>query len=193
MDSFYDAAFFVVGVLLVAFVLWRQPKWDPVNIDRSNFKLRVPSVVFLVLIGVAVASVTVYFRHERFEEAKRRTAEELTSTRARVKLLEDQVEEHERRYRRLSTLELVVELKFPPDVPTSKLVFQGLVRSPGEPAPDIRQVDLVSSDQGVVKLRVSGLSPGDQVGFAARRGQELWSSEQFEVPAIGRLDMRKVQ
>jgi hypothetical protein len=191
MDSLYDAAFFVFGLLLVAFVLVRQPKWDPVNFTRGSFVLRVPSAVFLVCLGIAVAAVGAYFRYERIQDARLQTSENLKRSAAEVAFLQRQLEEHRQELLRFRMYELGVELSFPTNVAGKKLLFQGLVRKPGDPVPKLREVDVVETRQNVVTLKIAGLNAGDRVGFIVEDGTVRWRSEPFEVPATARLSMTK--
>jgi hypothetical protein len=203
VDIAFDAAFFLVGMALAAFVLWRQPKWDPVNVSRSNFTLRVPSAVLLVMLGFAVASIGAWFRYERFADARTNLASRLQSAEADRERLKADAAEARADLQRSRAFDLVVELTIPEAVSRklnsldsrtrSQVTLQGLVRKPGDPAPRIREVFIGETNPGVVTVRIGDLNAGDRVSFAVQDGPDRWVSDTFAVPATTRMEMKKAQ
>ena len=205
IDIVFDVAFFVAGMALAAFVLWRQPKWDPVNVTRSNFTLRVPSVVLLVLFGFTIASIGAGFRYQRFVDARSDLATKARITEAerdKEKLKADTAREFAE-VLRSRAFELVVELSMPENMSRrlsssdkrvrDQVVLQGLVRKPADPIPKIREVSVGEISHNIVSVRIGDLTAGDRVNFAVQDGAEQWVSEIFSVPTTPRLDMKREQ
>jgi hypothetical protein len=205
IDIVFDVAFFVAGVALAAFVLWWQPKWDPVNVTRNNFTLRVPSVVLLVLFGFAIASIGAWFRYQRFIEARTDLSNQARiaeADRDREKFKADMAEQIAD-VMRSRAFELVVELSMPENVSRKlsspdkrirdQVTLQGLVRKPADPIPKIREVSVGEISHNIVSVRIGDLTAGDRVNFAVQDGADRWVSEIFAVPTTPRLEMRKEQ
>ncbi|MGH9330549.1 MAG: hypothetical protein ACRD09_08910 [Vicinamibacterales bacterium] len=195
-DLIWDVVFLLLGLLLIAYALVRPPRWDPVNIARGEFTFRVPSAVFLIVLGVLVASVGIFFRYQRYDARLADTLEQVNANKQVIESLNRRVQEMRDDLLRFRSYELFVELTFPETVEASGMSLQGLVRKPGSPAPSVREVQLISAREKLLMIRIENLNAGDKVTFAAvepRRSRTWMSTADYEVPAVAKLDMRNAR
>jgi hypothetical protein len=194
MEQWQDYVFLLAGLTLVAWVLVRPPRWEPVNVQRGDLVLKVPAAAFLVVAGLAMASVGVFFRYRNYEgmissevEATRAALQKAEATKLMVEDLHGEIE-------RLRAHDVYVDLQFLETLPPGEITFQGLVSPPGElGAPQVRPADIIERRAGnkVVTVRLAGLHKGDRVAFGAIMGGLRWKSPMFDVPGKASVSMEK--
>jgi len=185
-----DIAYFIAGIALIVLSLAcaRYLRPSPMEVASKTLgSLKIDLVALLVVAGVAMTSVGVFFRWQDYETKLQSLGQSQSSMRGEIDALARQID-------RFRSYDVNVALQFKESIELRSLKVQTLVKRPGgdwaladgiSPSASMEANNLVS-----VKLR--GLNPGDFVRFRVEQGKRAWRSRVIEVPVFT-LDMDEVR
>lgn len=191
MKDAYDFIFLGLGIVILVFALiWsRRPPRPPVEIavGKLGLSLKADTVPFLILLGVIVAGVGVFFRYKGYESR-------LTALQTDGQGMGRQITELRDELQRFKDYEMSIALAFPGPVNMNTLQVQPYIKKPGsQSAKLVTNAEKEATDlPNVVSMRLGNLNPGDRVFFKAFEGEnKRWkSTSEIEVP-VARLEMKE--
>jgi hypothetical protein len=184
LEFLADVAFFVLGVGMILYALFRASTKGHAPIDIAIAKLgtfKMDFVAFLVVIGIASSGVGVFFRYRGYEGRLHELEKTQATLTESARALQFQID-------RFKNYNVNLVLKFDKGVNREGLKITGLVRAPGEQVPRMINTDVPEADSGtpsnIVSVSVGHLNTGDRLSFRVSDATRSWVSEEFEVPIV---------
>jgi hypothetical protein len=183
-DVLADVAFFLLGVGIILYALFRATTKQHTPIDLTIGKLgavKMDFVAFLVCVGIVLAGVGVFFRYRGYESRLRELESSKAASETRFKELQFQID-------RFKNYNLNVALSFRESVSHEGLKISQLVKPPGEKVFQLSDQIVVPTNSeeanNVVSITVGHLNKGDRLKFKVTMADKTWVSEEMEVPVV---------